>query len=230
MRKTSQLTISSLIIAGMIFPTATSYATEGDNEELDHLQEETSVEKLESGEEEELQIKSIIDDPVVYETIREQLIFDRVITSDYEGEIDQTMLNKISSLWFESNPATNVDFSDLLKLPSLERLYIGDGFAENDIHVVGELTQLASLSLNGIAINDPSFVSSLTNLQSLSISNAGLTTITFLEPLTNLEELRLNSNQISNIIPLDNLMNLSKLSLYENQSFRYITINRIKQT
>lgn len=118
MRKTTQLTISSLIIAGMIFPTATSYATEGDNEELDHLQEQTSVEKLESGEE-ELQIESIIDDPVVYETIREQLIFDRVITSDYEGEIDQTMLNKISYLRFESNSATNVDFSDLLKLPTL---------------------------------------------------------------------------------------------------------------
>ncbi|MDE0014487.1 MAG: leucine-rich repeat domain-containing protein [Candidatus Poribacteria bacterium] len=108
---------------------------------------------------------------------------------------------------------------DLTQLESLE-IYGGDWESStpiSDLYLLGNLTQLTSLSVHYAQVSDLSFLRALTQLEGL---NLGSNQISDLKPLAGLTQLRwlfLWDNQISDLKPLAGLTQLTDLGLSNNQ-------------
>lgn len=129
-----------------------------------------------------------------------------------------------------------VDLSFLKQLPALKSFTFLNEECDLDISVLGELTNLESLTLITWSITDISPLENLTNLTSLTISSslndmAPISKLTNLRtlvipynncddsviaPLVNLEYLDISNNKLSDVYSLYNMKNLSFIDLEGN--------------
>ncbi|OON98124.1 MAG: hypothetical protein ATN35_05785 [Epulopiscium sp. Nele67-Bin004] len=82
-----------------------------------------------------------------------------------------------------------------------------------DLSILSEISNLATLSFINTEISNPEIISELTNLYNLNISSATFEDLSMLEPLENLHYLILDNIGVSDLSPLAMLSNVSDLVL-----------------
>ena len=111
-----------------------------------------------------------------------------------------------------------LDISALKECKSLKELsLVGNHLDNNEMNIIGELTNLTKLNLGWNNISDVSSLSGLTNLTSLGIWGNQISDITSVDSLVNLEYLDFSDNKVSDITPVKNLINLKQLWFYSNK-------------
>lgn len=110
---------------------------------------------------------------------------------------------------------TNNDIAKLKELKNLESLEIITCFLDDeDVKVIGELTQLQKLSLSGNTdITDVSPLNNLKNLVYLDLSDTKTEDVTCLTSLTGLQTLRLNKSNVSDLSILETYTFLETLEI-----------------
>ena len=125
---------------------------------------------------------------------------------------DMTQLERLSLY------GTDVgDLTVLENLQGLVELALSGNSGARNMEVVGTLTRLQDLGLQGCGIRDIRFLSELTELKSINLNNNSITDLTPLTGLTKLERLGLAENHIRDISPLEGLTNLFDLALDGNE-------------
>lgn len=109
------------------------------------------------------------------------------------------------------------DLAVLEKLPKLTELSIAGNADARNIEVIGKLSKLQDLGLQGCGIADIGFLSSLTELRSINLNDNSITDVTPLACLTKLERLGAGRNKIKDISPLAALSDLYDLALDGNE-------------
>jgi Leucine-rich repeat (LRR) protein len=131
---------------------------------------------------------------------RSEIVRDAVYDSlwIHDGFVTRSALNNLSwlSMHFVGSGDADVDFSDLLMLPNLSSLVISH--YGGDLSLLGNLTNLTSLSLNRCDLNDSAFLSHLTNLTSLNFSESTSDALV-IENLPALSNLNLWNNTIESL-------------------------------
>ena len=109
----------------------------------------------------------------------------------------------------------------------LKKLHIvvSEGFSNsvNSLEFIRGMSQLESLTLDGLGVEDIGPLSVLRNLKSLSIVNSPVHDLSPLSELTNLHTLTLNSVLVMDLSPLRSLQLLKKLTITSRLFGRYPT-------
>ncbi|MCF6437242.1 hypothetical protein [Pseudoalteromonas sp. MMG022] len=110
------------------------------------------------------------------------------------------------------------DFSFLANLTKLTSLAVESGYYHYnrsfDVNTIKELSELTTLSIDGVQLKNTSGLSSLTNLTALALKDNNLTTLSFLANLEKLTHLAIARNaQVIDIAWIAFLPELTELSL-----------------
>lgn len=139
----------------------------------------------------------------------------------------QANLNSVVELEIIGNTTGEqmTDITGIENFKNLTKLAIGGQRNQNysgkyskisDISLLGNMTNLTNLWLNGNQINDISVLKKLTNLTFLTLRKNQINDISALQNLENLTYICLNDNQIDSIDSLSNLKNLKQLFIGGN--------------
>jgi Leucine-rich repeat (LRR) protein len=125
------------------------------------------------------------------------------------------MLKKLS---MTSCKADNYTFIEQLNgLESLEML--GHGLSEDDLELVGRLTNLKTLIIDGVSETSSKFIKRLSNLTTLSVNSSNIGDgIQSIAKLTKLRSLSIRKNNLrdENVWWISKLQNLTHLDIGEN--------------
>ncbi len=144
------------------------------------------------------------------------------------GKASSTVITTADMARLNRLVAPNASISNLTGLEhatNLTRLELGNELVQGnlinsnaitDISVLGQLTDLTYLDLDGNAITNISPLKELTNLTLLGLWSNSVSDISPLAGLNNLRDLNLGYNSISNISVLSGLTNLRGLFLRDN--------------
>lgn len=157
----------------------------------------------------------VFEDKNLYNVVKGNPLIVSSNDDELSVEIEQRSIEYLTSLTCSSEAITSLKGIENFK--NLESLDIDNNKGLTDLSVLSELTNLESLSIEGLGINNIDIVESLPNLKKLYISNNNVTDIEALKNLTNLEILYLDDNLITNIDVLQNLVNLEKLNIEGNK-------------
>ena len=109
------------------------------------------------------------------------------------------------------------DFSFLSGMTSLQKLDLSSSSVSTQaLSLIGGLTGLQELVLDGCGITDVSALSTLTQLTTLTLSNNRVADLSQLAALTALESLDLSTNEITDFTALQQLTQLKSLKLAYN--------------
>ena len=158
-----------------------------------------------------------IDNPIVEETIREELTNEdgEWIGESPKGKLTKADLEKVTELYLAFRELTEVP-KGLEKLDQLKTLFLNDNKL-TDVTGLEKLDQLKTLYLHDNKLADVDGLEKLTELTHLYLGGNQLASVKGLENLTQLQELDLNSNQLTNVKGLENLTQLEDLSLGGSQ-------------
>ena len=166
--------------------------------------------------------------------------FEREIRSLLKIDDDRTIYtNELWTITSLTMPENVEDYSDLKYLPYLEKLTIRSGIAselenlvslgllrelhiydcrpsENDLKIIGTLSNLQKLTLENCGLSSIEPLSSLQSLEYLNLADNTLRNISILSSMPLLREVNLQHNALSDLSALSNLNNLSKLDVSNN--------------
>lgn len=127
------------------------------------------------------------------------------------------MSNNLWTITEFEMPAESTSFADLKYMPFLEKLTITGG-PSGQLDVLSSLTTLESLSITNVSIgaDEVEVIGSLTKLKELTLNGCSITTVSDLESLEELTYLDLGNNTIRNISALGAMKKLSYLDLQHN--------------
>lgn len=144
--------------------------------------------------------------------------FEEAVRTQLGRDADSPLYS--NELWTVSEftvPSSAISCADLRWMPNLTKLTMED-CAFDDVAILGELTGLQELQINGCVISakDLEVIASLPELRKLVLSGCYLSTITNLSDAANLTYLDLSNNSIRNLDALSSLHQLEYLDLSHN--------------
>lgn len=166
--------------------------------------------------------------------------FEAEIRSLLKVEDDRTIYtNELWTITALTMPENAENYEDLKYLPYLEKLIIRSGVAselenlvslgllrelhlydcrpsENDLKVIGTLSNLQKLTLENCGLSTIEPLSSLQALEYLNLADNTLRNISILSSMPLLREVNLQHNAISDLSAMSNLNNLVKLDVSNN--------------
>ena len=105
----------------------------------------------------------------------------------------------------------------LSNLSNLKSLQITDtNISADELQIIGCLTALESLTLNGCSLSTTAGLQGLTSLQYLDLGNNAIRNISALSSMTELKELIMNRNALQDLSPLSSCTVLTKLDISHN--------------
>lgn len=132
----------------------------------------------------------------------------------------QPLPDTLTQLLLNETPV--VDYSHLLDMPSLERLFVSH-LSANNLAIVAQLTGLTELELH-YDLPDLSPLLGLTNMERLTITHTTLNSIAGIEALPNLSLLCIEGVPDLDLSPLSKLRNLTTLDIYAQSLSEYSAI------
>ena len=134
--------------------------------------------------------------------------------------VDKDVILMSNQLWDITSftmPAEATSFADLKYMPFLEELVITNGPAK-ELDALSSLVHLTTLRITDtpVSAEELEIIGTLTKLRSLTLNGCGLSTAAPIENLINLTYLDLSNNTIRNIQPLAALTELTEAYLHHN--------------
>lgn len=166
--------------------------------------------------------------------------FEAEIRSLLKIDDDRTLYtNELWTITSLTMPENVEDYSDLKYLPYLEKLTIRSGISaelenlvslgllrelhlydcrpsENDLKIIGTLSNLQKLTMENCGLSTIEPLSSLQSLEYLNLADNTLRNINILASMPLLREVNLQHNALSDLSALSNLNNLTKLDVSNN--------------
>lgn len=177
---------------------------------------------------------------VIQEVIFEDTAIEQTIRYELNVSDDKTLYsNDLWNIKEFSVPEDAVSYGDLRHMAFLETLSISNGVSgqlnvlsnlsnlkslqitntsvsTEELEIIGTLTALENLTLNGCSLSTSAGLSGLTALQYLDLSNNAIRNIAALSSMTELKELILQRNALQDLSPLSPCTVLTKLDVSYN--------------
>ena len=158
--------------------------------------------------------KIVFEDKNLYNVVKGNTLIDSSNDDELSIEIDESSLENFTSLNCNSEAITSIKGIENFKY--LKVLNLDNNKGLSDISVLSNLTNLETLSIEGLELNNIDFVKDLTNLETLNLNNNKINNIDVLQNLVNLNMLNIEDNKITDLSSLENLKNLETLRFTNN--------------